>query len=106
MCTVALILVLKKPVFQTLLVVLFVYFMLISLMVTKAAGLGVRMMGDAPSMVMLPIGAFLFLCSDYELGMMDFKMHRSTAFHKSVLSTTYFFGQMLIALSMHTLVKF
>lgn len=105
-CTVALILVLKKPAMSMMLVVLFVYFMLISLMVTKAAGLGVRMLDTAPEMVMLPIGAFLFLCSDYELGMMHFKMHRKTALHKSILSTTYFCGQMLMALSMYTLVQY
>ena len=105
-CTVALILVLKKPKFHKLLVILFVYFMLIALMVTTAAGLGVRKMSGAPGMVMLPIGALLFLGSDYMLGMMHFKMHRKTLAYKSVCSAIYFLGQELIALSMFWLVQY
>ena len=105
-CTVALILVLKKPKFHKLLVTLFVYFMLIALMVTKAAGLGIRRMPGAPGMVMLPIGALLFLGSDYMLGMMHFHMHQKTLPYKSVCSAIYFFGQELIALSMFTLIQY
>ena len=105
-CAVALILVLKKPKFHKLLVILFVYFMLIALMVTKAAGLGVRMLGEAPAMAMLPVGAALFLGSDYMLGMMHFKMHERTLPYKSVCSAIYFFGQQLIALSMFSLIQY
>ena len=69
---VLLIALLRRPPFHKLFIPMFAYYFIISLMVAKACGLGLRMMGTAPAMVMLPIGAGFFLCSDYMLGMMRF----------------------------------
>ena len=105
-CVMLLILLLKKPAFDPMLVPMFIYCLIAALMLSKATGLAVRMLPDAPSMLMAPIGGVCFLCSDYTLGMMRFKMHDKTMAFKSFCTATYFAAQMLIALSMFTLIRY
>ena len=100
-----LILLLKKPAFDPLLVPMFVYCMIAALMLSKATGLAVRMLPGTPAMLMAPLGGVCFLCSDYTLGMMRFKMHEKTMAFKSFCTVTYFVAQTLIALSMFTLIR-
>lgn len=105
-CLMLLIILAKKPAFDPMLVPMFVYCLIVALMVSKAAGLAVRMLPDAPAMLMAPVGAVCFLCSDYMLGMMRFKMHDKTFVFKSVCTVLYYAAQMLLALSMYTLIRF
>ena len=105
-CVMLLILVLKKPAFDPLLVPMFVYCLIAALMLSKAVGLAVRMLPGVPAMLLLPAGAVCFLFSDYTLGMMRFKMHEKTIAFKSACTVTYFVAQMLIALSMFTLIRY
>ena len=105
-CVMLLILLVKKPAFEPMLALMFVYCMIVTLMISKAAGLAVRMLPDAPSMLLLPAGAVCFLFSDYTLGMMRFKMHEKTIAFKSACTATYFAAQTMIALSMFTLIRY
>ncbi len=101
-----LIILLKKPAIDPMLVLMFVYCLLVTLMLTKATGLAIRMLPDAPAMILAPIGGVCFLCSDYMLGMMRFKMHEKTVVFKSVCTVLYYAAQTLIALSMFILVRY
>ncbi|MBQ3150085.1 MAG: lysoplasmalogenase [Clostridia bacterium] len=99
-CAIAIICLIRNPRFHKLFVPMFIYFGILCLMVTKAFGLGVRLaaLGE-PTELLLPIGAFLFLCSDMTLSMMRYKMAKRTLFMRSFSSCTYFIGQTLMALS-------
>lgn len=101
----ALIFLLKKPPFHKLLLGMFAYLCLIALMVTKAFGLGIRLLAVFPATVMLPLGALFFICSDFTLSMMRFKMHARTKPFKAFSTVSYFVAQMLLALSLFTLVR-
>lgn len=105
LCVMALVFLLKKPPFHKLLLGMFAYLCVIALMVTKALGLGIRLFGTSPVTVLLPIGALLFLCSDYTLSMMRFKMHPRTKPFKAFSTASYFAAQMLLALSLFTLIR-
>lgn len=100
-----LIIVVKKPAFDPLFWPMFVYCLIATTMVTKAAGLAFRTFSIAPSMIMAPIGALCFLYSDYTLGMMRFKMHDKTYVFKSACTASYYVAQTLMALSMFTLIR-
>ena len=54
---------------------------------------------------MLPIGALLFICSDYTLSMMRFNMHARTKPFKAFSTASYFIAQTLLALSLFALVR-
>lgn len=101
----ALIFIWKKPPFHKLILGMFAYLCVIALMVTKALGLGIRLFGTSPVTILLPLGALSFICSDYTLGMMRFKMHERTKPFKAFSTVTYFAAQMLLALSMFTLIR-
>lgn len=90
----------RNPRFHKLLVPMIVYFSVLCLMVTKAFGLGMRLMtaGEYGAFI-LPLGAFFFLCSDTTLSMMRYKMAKRTLFMRSFSSSTYFLGQIFMALS-------
>ena len=100
-----LIILVKKPAFDPLFWPMFVYCLIATLMVSKAAGLAFRTFSTAPSMVLALISALCFLYSDYTLGMMRFKMHDKTYAFKSACTVSYFIAQMLMALSMFTLIR-
>ena len=102
---VLLIALLRRPPFHKLFIPMFAYYFILCLMVTKAFGLGIRWVGDFPSMIMLPIGAAFFLCSDYMLGMMRFKMHARNVPFKTFCTASYFAAQTLMALSLFTIVS-
>lgn len=104
-CVMLLIILLKKPAFDPMIVPMFFYCLLAAFMLTKATGLAVRLLPDG-RMLTAPIGAVFFLFSDYTLGMMRFKMHEKTYAFKSACTATYFVGQMLLALSMFTLIQY
>ena len=104
-CLMLLIILLKKPSVDLMFVAMFVYCLIATLMLTKAAGLAFRLLPETPAMLTAPIGAVCFLCSDYMLGMMRFKMHDKTFVFKSVCTAAYFAAQMLMALSMFTLIR-
>lgn len=90
----------RNPRFHKLIIPMIVYFSVLCLMVTKAFGLGIRLMTAGEyGAVILPVGAFLFLCSDTTLSMMRYKMAKRTFFLRSFSSCTYFTGQLLMALS-------
>lgn len=101
----ALIFLLKKPPFHKLMLGMFAYLCVIALMVTKAFGLGIRLLGTSPATVMLPLGALLFICSDYTLSMMRFNMHARTKPFKALSTASYFIAQTLLALSLFALVR-
>ncbi len=105
-CLMLLIILLKKPAVDPLFIAMFIYCLLAALMLTKATGLAFRMLPDAPAMILAPIGGVCFLCSDYMLGMMRFRMHGKTVVFKSVCTVLYYAAQMLIALSMFILVRY
>ena len=100
-----LIFVVRKPPFHKLFIPMFIYFFLVALMASKAAGLGIRMLSSAPAMAMLPVGGLLFLASDFTLGMLRFKVHPKTVPFKSFCTASYFVAQMLIVLSMHVMIQ-
>ena len=105
-CLMLLIILLKKPSVSPMFITMFVYCLIVTLMLTKAAGLAVRTFDIAPAMILAPIGAVCFLVSDYMLGMMRFKMHEKAFGFKSVCTVSYFAAQTFMALSMFTLIRF
>lgn len=94
-----LIMVWRRPPFHKLFIPMFAYYAVIMLMVCKAFGLSVCLIAGAPTLVMLLIGAILFICSDYMLGLMRFNVLRRSVLTKSFCTVSYFAAQMLIALS-------
>ena len=105
-CVMLLIWVLRKPPFQTLFIPLFAYYFLVALAATKAVWFGLRMTALTPWTAMLPVGALLFLCSDYTLGMLRFKAHPKTVAFMSFSTASYFVAQMLTVLSMYFIIRY
>ena len=104
-CLMLLIILLKKPSVDVMLAAMFVYCLIVTLMLCKASGLAIRMLPDAPAMLMAPVGGVCFLLSDYMLGMMRFKMHKKTFAFKSACTAAYYVAQTLMALSMFILIR-
>ena len=93
----------RKPPFHKLFIPMFMYYAVVLLMATKAFGLAVRLGGDMPALWMYPIGAMLFVGSDYTLGMMRFKVLPKTVMIKTFCTASYFIAQMLLVLASFSL---
>ena len=95
----------RRPPFHKLYFAMFTYYAVVLLMAAKAFGLAIRLYGNAPGLLMFPIGALLFVLSDYLLGMMRFKILRRTVTTKSTCTISYFAAQMLMVFASFTLFR-
>lgn len=95
-----------KPKFHKIFVLMIFYFAGLMLMVTKTFGVGLRLFDRNPAMLLLPIGAIIFLYSDLTLGMMRFKMAKRSAWLKMSCTATYFVAQMCLAWSLFVTTQF
>ena len=93
----------RNPPFHKLFIPMFVYYAIVLLMATKAFGIALRLGSTSPALWMLPIGALLFVGSDYTLGLMRFKVLPKTIPLKTFCTASYFAAQILMALASFTL---